>query len=150
VENRLFQSHYICKEAHDGQVVLWHQDGKGWPVEPRDPMITLWLAVTDSDDTNGCVRIIPETHHDDWHEQVPGMRGDDVIFGRTIPGYASPGEEQRAVSMVLKSGDVSVHSSRSVHGSEANTSDRQRCGLTISYMPAGSQLVGKSRPEFEG
>jgi hypothetical protein len=28
------------------------------------------------------VRIIPKTQHDDWHEQVPGMRGDIV--------YASP------------------------------------------------------------
>jgi phytanoyl-CoA hydroxylase len=24
----LFQSHYICKEPHDGEPVLWHQDGK--------------------------------------------------------------------------------------------------------------------------
>ena len=73
-----------------------------------------------------------------------------VRFGKTIPGYASPGEEPRAVSLCLKPGDVSVHSSRSVHGSEANRSARQRCGLTISYMPASSQLVAKSRPDFEG
>ena len=144
-------------------------------MDPKDPMITIWLAVTDSDDENGCVRIIPGTHHDPWHEQVEGNRGDDVIFGRTIPGYETPGEEPRAVSMVLKvravllplpplpapshgsrslwsrqAGDVSVHSSRSVHGSEANTSDRQRCGLTISYMPAASRLVAEARPEFEG
>ena len=71
-------------------------------MDPKDPMITIWLAVTDSDDENGCVRIIPGTHHDPWHEQVEGNRGDDVIFGRTIPGYETPGEEPRAVSMILK------------------------------------------------
>lgn len=71
-------------------------------MDPKDPMITIWLAVTDSDDENGCVRIIPGTQHDDWHEQVEGNRGNDVVFGRTIPGYRTPGQEERAVSVILK------------------------------------------------
>ena len=36
----------------------------------------------------------------------------------------------------LAAGEISIHSDLLVHGSEANRSDRRRCGLTLRYCPA--------------
>ena len=49
----LFASHYISKLPEYGQPVLWHQDGSYWPLEPM-AVVTLWLAVEDSLQENGC------------------------------------------------------------------------------------------------
>ena len=42
-------------------------------------------------------------------------------------------------------GDISVHSSRLVHGSGPNKSERWRRGLTVSYMPASMRVVAPER-----
>ena len=39
------------------------------------------------------------------------------------------------VKRALKAGEASVHSDLLLHGSEANTSDRRRCGLTLRFTP---------------
>src|SRR5207249_4380203 len=39
----------------------------------------------------------------------------------------------------LKAGEASVHSDLTLHGSEANTSDRRRCGLTLRYTTTDMQ-----------
>ena len=40
------------------------------------------------------------------------------------------------VDDVLKAGEISLHSDLLLHGSEANNSDRRRCGLTLRYCAA--------------
>jgi hypothetical protein len=35
----------------------------------------------------------------------------------------------------MKAGQLSLHSDLLLHGSEPNTSDRRRCGLTLRYVP---------------
>ena len=60
----LFASHYISKPPRSGKPVLWHQDGSFWPLEPMS-VVSLWLAVDDSNETNGCMKVIPGSHRDD-------------------------------------------------------------------------------------
>jgi len=40
------------------------------------------------------------------------------------------------VDVELKAGEISLHSDLLLHGSEANRSDRRRCGLTLRYCAA--------------
>ena len=40
------------------------------------------------------------------------------------------------VDVQLKAGQFSMHSDQLLHGSEANDSNRRRCGLTIRYAAA--------------
>ncbi len=53
------------------------------------------------------------------------------VLNQTVPEvekYGSPG-----VRVELKAGQASVHSDLLLHGSDANTSDRRRCGLTLRF-----------------
>ena len=133
----LFASHYISKPPGDGQPVLWHQDGSYCPLDPME-VVTLWLAVDDSLPENGCMRVIPGTQHMQLHEMKRHTEEANVLSSRLDPELV---EEDRAVDIVVPAGGVSVHHPNIVHGSNANTSDRRRGGLTIRYIPTTTRIV---------
>ncbi len=135
----LFASHYISKPPFDGQAVLWHQDGSYWPLEPME-VVTLWLAVDDSEPENGCMRVIPRTHDSSLQELETRTDIPNVLESGIKAGLVN---EARAVDIILKAGDVSVHHPNIIHGSNANTSPRRRAGLTIRYIPTGTRIVAK-------
>lgn len=133
----LFASHYISKPAGDGQPVLWHQDGSYWPLDPMQ-VVSLWLAVDDSTPENGCVRVIPGTQHLDLQKLTARTEVANVLRSGMDEALV---DESRAVDLVLRAGDVSVHHPNVIHGSNANTLPRRRCGLTIRYIPASTRIV---------
>lgn len=133
----LFASHYISKPPHDGQPVLWHQDGSYWPLDPME-VVTLWLAVDDSVRENGCLRVIPGTQTMDLQQMRERKDIANVLSSELDPSLV---DESRAVDVELKAGGVSVHHPNIVHGSEANTSSRRRCGLTIRYIPTSTKVL---------
>lgn len=133
----LFASHYISKPPHDGQPVLWHQDGSYWPLEPME-VVTLWLAVDDSLPENGCMRVIPGTQSLSLQEMKPNTKVANVLQSGMDEALV---DESKAVDLILKAGGVSVHHPNIVHGSNANNSAMRRCGLTIRYIPASTRIL---------
>jgi ectoine hydroxylase-related dioxygenase (phytanoyl-CoA dioxygenase family) len=131
----LFATHYICKEPRTGREVLWHQDGAFWPLEPVH-VITMWVALTDSRPDNGCLKVVPGSHTTRLLEMVEA--GQDTVLPFEIPVDV---DEREAVELVLAPGDVSVHHPNIFHGSEANSSDRWRRGLTIRYIPTSVEIT---------
>jgi phytanoyl-CoA hydroxylase len=133
----LFASHYIAKRPFDGQAVLWHQDGGFWPLEPMQ-VVTLWLSLDDVDAENGCLRVIPGTHRLELqasHERkdVDNVLGAEMDLARV--------DEEKAVDVDLRPGDVEIHHPNLIHGSHANTSSRWRRGLTIRYIPTTTRII---------
>lgn len=138
----LFASHYIAKAPLDGQAVLWHQDGTYWPLEPME-VVTFWLAIDNSDRENGCMRVIPNTQATRLFSEDELQQKDD---GKNVLGSGiDPAllDVPKAVDVVLKAGDVSVHHPNLIHGSHANTSARWRRGLTIRYIPVTTRIITK-------
>jgi ectoine hydroxylase-related dioxygenase (phytanoyl-CoA dioxygenase family) len=132
----LFASHYLSKPPGDGMPVLWHQDGSYWPLEPME-VVTLWLAVDDSTPENGCMRVIPGTQGMDL-QQLQSKTDVANVLSSTMDTALV--DESKAVDIVLRAGDVSVHHPNVIHGSNANTSGKRRCGLTIRYIPASTRI----------
>lgn len=136
----LFASHYIAKPPESGQAVLWHQDGSYWPLEPME-VVSLWLAVSDSDVENGCMRVIPGTQHERLLTEEELEHHDD---GSNVLGsgmHIDEINEAKAVDIELKAGDVSVHHPALIHGSKGNHSRRWRRGLTIRYIPTSTRIL---------
>ena len=52
---------FFLKAPKDGSVVLWHQDIQYWPLKPAKT-VTIWLALYDSDEENGAMRIVRGSH----------------------------------------------------------------------------------------
>jgi non-haem Fe2+, alpha-ketoglutarate-dependent halogenase len=125
-------SHFFCKLPHDGKRVSWHQDASYWPLTPSKA-VTVWLAIDDADVGNACMRFIPGSH---WfgHLTYTLTENDDAnVLNQAVAGVEKLGAP---VDDELKAGEISIHSDLLVHGSEANASDRRRCGLTLRYCPA--------------
>lgn len=134
----LFASSYFSKPAFDGLPVLWHQDGSYWPLDPCGAVVSLWVAVDDSTPENGCLRVIPGTHRMELKELVPETTIPNALLSQLSPEWI---DESKAVDVVLRAGDVSVHSPNIVHGSNANNSPKRRCGLSIRYIPTTTRIV---------
>jgi ectoine hydroxylase-related dioxygenase (phytanoyl-CoA dioxygenase family) len=47
-------------------------------------------------------------------------------------------DDSEAVDFELKAGDASIHNPNIIHGSNANTSDKWRVGLTLRYIPTST------------
>ena len=55
------------------------------------------------------------------------------VLDQTVENAEQYGEP---VDVELRAGEVSLHSDLLLHASEANASDRRRCGLTLRYCAA--------------
>ena len=141
----LFGAHYIAKKPFEGQAVQWHPDGAYWPLEPME-VTSLWVAGTESTVANGCMRVLPGTQNNPPMERSElvdldpdkyvlrhGMRSDRV-------------DDTNAVDLELGPGDISIHNPRIIHGSNSNTSDKWRVGLTLRYIPT-TTWVNRDRHE---
>jgi hypothetical protein len=122
-------SHFFCKMPHDGKSVAWHQDASYWPLTPSKT-VTVWLAIDDADTENACMRFIAGSHHFGHLTYRPSSDDEGNVLNQTIENPLQYGTE---VDDVLAAGEASLHSDLLLHGSEANESDRRRCGLTLRY-----------------
>lgn len=133
----LFATHYIAKAPTTGRPVLWHQDGSYWPLEPME-VTTLWLACSASTPENGCMRVIPGTQTLDLQPMNENKEVENVLGSEIDASFV---DDTHAVDFVLAPGDVSIHNPKIVHGSNANTSDTWRVGLTIRYIPTTTRIT---------
>ena len=126
-------SHFFCKMPGDGTAVGWHQDASFWPLSPSHA-VTVWLAIDDADEGNGCMRFLAGSHHSGHLTYRESTPEDHSALNQVVPNAESYGTE---VLDELKAGSCSVHSDLLLHGSEPNPGPRRRCGLTLRYCSAG-------------
>jgi non-heme Fe2+,alpha-ketoglutarate-dependent halogenase len=126
-------SHFFCKMPHDGKAVAWHQDGSYWPLSPTKT-VTVWLAIDNADPENANMQFIAGSH---LHGHIPYRTSTDAegnVLNQTVENPSQYGTG--VVDDELKAGEFSIHADLLLHGSEANESDRRRCGITLRYCAA--------------
>ena len=121
--------------------VSFHQDAKYIGLEPHN-WVTGWLAVTDANEENGCMRMLKGSHKKDlkFHDQkfdennllTRGQTIENVPINETTP-------------VILKAGQLSLHHPTIIHGSGLNKSKERRIGFAIqSYIGTNvDQVLGK-------
>lgn len=134
----LFSSHFICKPAGDGRRVPWHEDSAYWRGQ-WDPMevVTVWLAIDGSDPENGCMRVVPRTHHGGYSDYA--ALDERAVFASEI--RAGTFDPARAVACVLPPNHASLHHAKAIHGSAANAGPRRRCGYTMRFISAAARFA---------
>ena len=132
----------FIKEAHDPGFVSWHQDGKYMGLEPMTG-VTAWLALSPSNTISGCMRMIPGSHQDGMRDHDDTFGDDNILTrGQQIHGL----DESKAVDLVLRPGQMSLHNRQVAHASMPNRSADRRIGFAIqSYLsPDVRQVLGRS------
>lgn len=119
----------FAKKARDPRYVSWHTDTSVYGFEPAETL-TAWVAFNDSTEESGCVRYIPGSGREPVRHEIRPDAGNMLTLGQHAVGVA----EDRAVSAVLRAGQVVFHSEHVVHGSGPNRADHPRIGLSIHYI----------------
>jgi phytanoyl-CoA hydroxylase len=111
-------------------VFAWHQDMAYWPDTPDTRTATIWCAIDDSTQENGCMRFVPATNREDTlrhHEPVYGGRGTSHALGTELQA----GDE--VVPAPIRRGDCTVHNERVMHGSGGNLTDGFRRAYIVAF-----------------
>ena len=132
-------SHFFCKMPKDGKEVAWHQDASYWPLTPSKT-VTVWLAIDNADQGNACMKFVAGSQHVGHLTYRPSSEADHNVLNQSIDNAEQYGA---VVYDELQAGELSIHADLLLHSSEANLSDRRRCGLTLRYctpdVRAGSE-----------
>ena len=145
----VLSTHFFCKYPQTTQkFVAWHQDVTYWGLEPPEAL-TAWYAIDDSDIENGCMRVISSSHR--WGIVEHGKSTQPGNLLSINQAVQADVDESQIVDLELKAGQISIHHGHAIHGSNPNTSDRRRCGLTLRYCapsvkPVRENSVGKPWP----
>lgn len=127
----VFASKFWIKGGRDGSYVSWHQDSAYFGLEPHDE-ITAWIALTDANVRNGCMKVLPGSHRAPAQTHVETYHEKNLLArGQAIEGL----DDSRSVDMELEAGQFSLHNERTVHGSPPNDTDDVRIGLGLFYIP---------------
>jgi ectoine hydroxylase-related dioxygenase (phytanoyl-CoA dioxygenase family) len=138
----LLMSHIICKPAGDGLPVAWHQDNTYWPSVDGTDVGTVWMAIDDVDEANGCMKVIPNTHAGYTDMEKHQTDGGDLLG---LEVAVSPVMAEGAVALEMGAGSLSIHDSFIIHGSEANHSSRRRAAYTMRYANAKTVKVDTTK-----
>ena len=147
VESIIGKNILICgttlfiKNPNEKGFVSFHQDAKYIGLEPHN-WVTVWLAVTDANEKNGCMRMLPGSHNENLKAHDQKFDENNLLTrGQTITDV--PLDKTEPVT--LKAGQISLHHPTIVHGSGLNQSDDRRIGFVIqSYIGDDvNQVIGK-------
>ena len=138
----LWDSSFIVKEPGDGKRVTWHQDLTYWGLEPTEGVVSIWLALAPATVESGAMKMIPGSHLGPIRRHCDTFAADNILTrGQEI---AEEIDEGRAVDIVLRSGEMSLHHGRIFHGSQPNRSTDRRIGFNAQYIATGvRQVVGQ-------
>ena len=131
----------FIKDPDKKSFVSWHQDAKYIGFEPHN-WVTAWLAITDANEENGCMRMWPGTHKEKVRGHKDTFSKDNLLTrGQTVQNVPM----EKTVPNVLKAGQLSLHHPLIVHGSGPNKSKKRRIGFVIqSYIGSNvDQVIGK-------
>ena len=148
VESIIGKNILICgttlfiKNPYEKGFVSFHQDATYIGLEPHN-WVTAWLAITDANEENGCMRMWSGSHKDNIkHHEQKYDEGNLLTRGQTVKNVP----KNETTPLVLEAGQMSLHHPAVVHGSELNKSNDRRIGFVIqSYIGTNvKQVLGKN------
>lgn len=118
------------KYPHQPGHIRWHQDAYYWGLSaPR--LVSAWVALTDSNIANGCVRVVTGTHDRQVLPHAPISSENNTRLSLEV---AVEVDEQQATDVVLQAGQMSLHHPYIIHGSNPNQSEQKRIGFAIRFV----------------
>ena len=147
VESLIGKNILVCgttlfiKNPNEKGYVSYHQDAKYIGLEPHN-WVTAWVALTDSNEENGCMKMWPGSHLDIKNHDEKFNEENLLTRGQTVENV--PDNEVKSVELVA--GQMSLHHPRIVHGSGVNKSNDRRIGFVIqSYIGTNvKQILGQN------
>lgn len=120
---------YFNKPPKIGKPTPPHQDGYYFMLNPPQA-ITMWMALENADEENGCVRYIRGSHLTGMR---PHGRTSTLGFSQGITDYSDE-DFAKEIAFPAKPGDLLIHHAMTIHRADGNQSDRSRRALGFIYF----------------
>lgn len=127
---RLYWDQAVYKKPFSPQPFPWHQDNGYTFVEPQQ-YLTCWVALSDSDESNGGLQMVPGVH-------TLGT----IAHRRTPLGYVCYDQTPAtAQSLTTKAGTIVCMSGTTPHQTGPNSTGDIRRALVAQFVPEGSVAI---------
>jgi len=110
----------------------WHQD---WPYWHGAHKISVWLALDDATVANGCMKLLPGSHHAPIVHD--GAQEGEHVFGQRLRQGAV--DESKAVTAELAAGGAVFFLDLTLHASHPNTAKQDRWAWIGTYRDAQAE-----------
>ena len=127
---RLYWDQAVYKKPEKPRRFPWHQDNGYTFIEPQQ-YLTVWLALTDATEENGCPWVVPGLHRRGTlrHHFVDPL------------GWECLKDPAGAIAAPVPAGGAVVFSSLTPHLTGPNTTDAVRKASILQYAPYGAQIL---------
>jgi len=127
----VWTTHLYPKEPSDGRFISWHQDSAHWGLD-SSKILTVWVALTEVNEANGCMRMMPGSHKGGVAPHRDTWDPDNILTrGQTIELEI---DEKKAVWVPLQPGQASLHHVDMWHASKPNETNSRRVGVALRYI----------------
>lgn len=118
----------------------WHQDSFYFRLEPPRPIVGAWLAVTEATLHNGCLHVLPGSHHEAVHRHEPDRRPGANFGYVEIVDHDMSGSEP----VLMSPGDLLLFDSHLMHRSTDNQSAGIRAAMVYHFAATGTVDPGSN------
>jgi len=137
---------YFNKPPQIGKATPPHQDGYYFMLKPCEA-VTMWLALEDVDEENGCVRYVHGSH-------LRGMRThgrtQTLGFSQGVIDYGTAEDLANEVAFPALAGDLLVHNAMTIHRADGNRSqNRTRQALGFIYYSERAQVDEQAHAAYQ-
>jgi ectoine hydroxylase-related dioxygenase (phytanoyl-CoA dioxygenase family) len=119
-------------DAQRSDIPMHQDDGYGRLEPPID--LTLWVALVDTDERNGCLWVVPRSHEAGLLEHGPAG---------VNPVLRDVAVEAQAIAVPMRAGEGIAFTGLTLHGSGPNRSDAPRPSLFVRYCDPRVKMVGE-------
>lgn len=132
---RMYWDQAVYKKPEKPRRFPWHQDNGYTFIAPQQ-YLTVWLALTDATEENGCPQVVPGLHR----------RGTLAHHYVEPLGWEIFDDPPQVVAAPVKAGGAVVFSSLTPHLTGPNVTDAVRKAYILQYAPEGVE-VQRGDPE---
>ena len=137
---------YFNKPPSIGKATPPHQDGYYFMLKPCEA-VTMWLALDDVDEENGCVRYVCGSHK---RGMRPHGRTQTLGFSQGVTDYGTAEDMADEVAFPAQPGDLLIHNAMTIHRADGNRSEtRARQALGLIYYSHRAQIDEEAHAAYQ-
>lgn len=137
---------YFNKPPKIGKATPPHQDGYYFMLDPCEAL-TMWLALEEVDEENGCVRYVRGSHQRGLR---PHGRTQTLGFSQGVTDYGTPQDQADEVAFPAQPGDLLIHNAMTIHRADPNRSQsRTRQALGFIYYSTRAKIDEEAHAAYQ-
>ncbi len=128
------------KKPKSEAFVSLHQDQNYWEII-HDKALSIQLAITESTEENGCLKIIPKSHKKNYIHNDLNDLNNILARGQTISHNDINKDD--LINIELEQGECCMFHGNIVHGSLKNNSNKPRFLFTMRFLTTDNKIQNK-------